>query len=244
MQTNCEIEGLICYCYDRCSSTMDVAREIGAPSYPGGAFIVQTDFQEKGRGRMPERPWAAPPGENLLFTLSFPVAGLSAVPVAMSLRAGLAAALAAGDIIPALRKRLAVKWPNDVMVGGKKTAGLLTESDGSRVLLGVGVNVMQRDFGEAGANATSLAVEAGIENIDRFVLLSQIIRRLKNDIIDQKLDWLGELNKILYKKGEKVRFEAGGADSGNIIEGKLDGVDSGGAVLIDDKPYWTGELRF
>ena len=167
-------------------STMPDARTLAAQGQPHGS-VVMADVQEAGRGRIPNRPWKAEGGQNLLFTILLRYPGILSIPAALTLRTGLALSLAIEDFAPALQGRLRVKWPNDVMiprppcsevplasVGPKapasgqadrafgKTAGILTEGDGENVYIGVGVNVGQTDFpADIRDKAASIALALG-----------------------------------------------------------------------------------
>jgi BirA family biotin operon repressor/biotin-[acetyl-CoA-carboxylase] ligase len=121
--------------------------------------VVCADFQEAGRGRIAGRPWYADRGKNLFFTILLRYGDFSAIPPALTLRTGLALSLAIEDFAPALQGAVQVKWPNDIMISGRKAAGILTESDGKVVYIGVGVNLAQTEFPEElRAKATSLAL--------------------------------------------------------------------------------------
>ena len=120
--------------------------------------VFTADFQTAGRGRL-DHKWLSPPGTNLMMSAVLSVEGLSPEQVStLPLVVGLAVAeglspFVAGGLSPLL------KWPNDVLVGGRKLAGILCERQGDLVVVGVGVNVGQRDFPlELAGRATSLAL--------------------------------------------------------------------------------------
>lgn len=146
---------------DVVDSTSDEAAARAAAGAPHGAVVVAA-AQRRGRGRL-GRPWHSPPGENLYLSCvlrpSIPIASLPPVT--------LAAGVAVAEAVAAFGVRAAVKWPNDVVVGGRKLAGILTEmtTRGDRldfVILGVGVNLGARSFPpELAGIATSLALEGG-----------------------------------------------------------------------------------
>ena len=120
-------------------STNRYARDAVLAGRPGG-FVVVADHQDAGRGRRGRR-WDAPHGGALLCSLVFrPRAPRSATPLL-----GFAVALAVADAIAATTGTEAgVKWPNDVLVGGRKVAGLLSEvvdADPDAVVVGSGVNL-------------------------------------------------------------------------------------------------------
>ena len=119
----------------------------------GGPHDVFTaDFQTAGRGRL-DHKWESPEGTNLLMSVVLPVDGQPPEAVAtLPLVAGLAVAKGLSSLRTrrdssvgeSLRGRLAIKWPNDVLVDGKKIAGILCERHGDCVIVGIGVNVRQR----------------------------------------------------------------------------------------------------
>jgi BirA family transcriptional regulator, biotin operon repressor / biotin---[acetyl-CoA-carboxylase] ligase len=110
-------------------STSDRARDLAGAGAPHGTLVTAGE-QTAGRGRQ-GRTWSAPPGQALLMSLV-----LRDAPALLPLRAGLAVAQAIGADAQ-------LKWPNDVLVAGRKVAGILAEarpSDGWAIL-GIGVNV-------------------------------------------------------------------------------------------------------
>jgi BirA family biotin operon repressor/biotin-[acetyl-CoA-carboxylase] ligase len=145
----------------RTGSTNDEAAAWARAGAPAGAVVV-ADEQDKGRGRLGRR-WHSPPGTSLyLSAVLRPALPPHRVPP-LTLAAGVAVAeaLVAFDVVPAL------KWPNDVLLDGKKVAGILTEmsSDLDRVhhvVVGIGVNLNVDAFpDELTAIATSLQLARG-----------------------------------------------------------------------------------
>lgn len=139
--------------------------------------VALTEEQTEGRGRLGRR-WHSPTGVSLLFSILLePEVDTPRLPE-LSLVAGqaVAAAIAAStDVTPH------VKPPNDILVSGRKVAGILAEARDGRVILGIGVNVNvpERDLPtEVGLPATSLLVETGKE-VDRAELLVVILERLE-----------------------------------------------------------------
>jgi BirA family biotin operon repressor/biotin-[acetyl-CoA-carboxylase] ligase len=135
--------------------------------------VVATDFQSEGRGRLGRR-WEAPKGTSLLFSIALePGVPAERLPE-LSLVAGrvVAAAIAKLAGVPA-----EVKLPNDVLVRGRKVAGILAEASDGRVVLGIGVNVYQ-DEEQILPGATSLAIESD-RPLDRAELLAGILDRLE-----------------------------------------------------------------
>ena len=137
------------------ASTNADARE----GHPGDVFVA--DFQTAGRGRL-DHEWHAARGENLTFSVVLDAADASPAEVAtLPLVVGLAVARAVGSLLGKISE-VAVKWPNDVLVGEKKICGILCERNGDAVVAGVGLNVNQTDFpAEIAARATSLRLVEG-----------------------------------------------------------------------------------
>ena len=143
---------------------------------PEGAVAV-ADEQTEGRGRL-GRQWLAPAGTSLLVSVLLrPDVEPARLPE-LSLVAGRACAEA---IAETAEVETDVKFPNDVLVHGRKVAGVLAEASEGRVVLGVGVNVAQ-EAGRLPADArtpvTSLLLETGRE-IDRAELLVALLDRLE-----------------------------------------------------------------
>ena len=142
-------------------STNRVAAELPAGSWRHGTVVV-ADYQEVGRGRL-QRTWIAPAGSSLL--LSILLAPSSAVPPADFVMVG---ALAVSDAIREVSGLKAeLKWPNDVLLAGRKLGGILAERSvqqgKSRVILGVGLNLNfdPSDFPNTGDSSTSLQLALG-----------------------------------------------------------------------------------
>jgi len=242
------------------SSTSDVSRNLAAEGKPHGT-VITADFQEAGRGRA-NRPWTAEQGKNLLFTVLLRYGEPSSIPPALTLRTGLAVSLAIEDLVPSLSGSIMVKWPNDVMMGTRKVVGILTEWDGKTAYIGVGVNVLQKDFpGEYRTKVGSLVQACpDLGENARFDLLEKILCRLYDEIERPRLDasreadalrerWRERLEKRLYKRGEIVTFLPGAADSGSLVEGMLSGIGPDGELLIipegekKERAFASGELR-
>ncbi|MDR2136302.1 MAG: biotin--[acetyl-CoA-carboxylase] ligase [Treponema sp.] len=252
------------YFEETVSSTMDVSRRLAAAGAPHGTVIV-AGFQEAGRGRTAGRPWLGDAGLGLFFTLLLRCGSFASIPAALALKAGLAVSLAVEDFAPPLAGLVRIKWPNDVLVllpgGGRKIAGILCESDGSDVFVGIGVNTGQAAFppglerkatslnlalaelgpGEADGDGAGPAV-SGPGGDPRFALLELILNRLRRELDEDPPGasesraagplWRERLEERLYMKGRRVRFIAGEADSGRPVEGLLRGVGPGGELVI------------
>jgi BirA family biotin operon repressor/biotin-[acetyl-CoA-carboxylase] ligase len=236
------------------SSTFDAARILAANNSAHGTVIC-ADLQEAGRGRQ-NRSWKTEKGKSLLFTILLRYGDFSSIPEALTLKTGLAVSLAVEDLVPALAGLVQIKWPNDIMIRPAvkeqafKAAGILTETDGSTVYIGAGVNVAQKEFPEEYRHKAGSIIRAfpALDEGIRFPLLERILSRLYDETEKPQKDWRERLHSRLYKKGEPVSFAEGPAESGRVIEGILSGIGKGGELLIiskggKERTFVTGELQ-
>jgi BirA family biotin operon repressor/biotin-[acetyl-CoA-carboxylase] ligase len=155
-----------------CASTQRLLRDDDEE----GAIAVAEE-QSDGRGRL-GRSWQAPARTSVLVSVLLrPPIEPSRLPE-LSLVAGGAVAQAIAEVTGI---EPAIKFPNDVLVGGRKVAGILAESSEGRVVLGIGVNVNQTAEqlpADTETEPTSLRVELG-EPVDRAVLLAAILLQLE-----------------------------------------------------------------
>jgi BirA family biotin operon repressor/biotin-[acetyl-CoA-carboxylase] ligase len=197
---------------------LDDARR-GAP--PGS--VVVADHQTAGRGRL-DRTWEAAPGSSLLVSvLVRPDLEPSRIHVVV-MAAALALRSAVGDVAGFTPE---LKWPNDLVVGDRKLAGLLAEREGDAIVLGAGCNVRGDAFGpELAGVATACETEAG-RPIDRDEILDRFLSEL-----GARLDALGavavDYRGALGTLGRPVRVETGT----ETIKGTAVDVDDDGALVV------------
>lgn len=221
--------------YESIPSTMDAARDWLAEGAPHGALVIAGQ-QSAGRGRM-GRTWVDADGCALALSVILRPASGSALPQ-ISMLGGLAildtlAALGVPDLL--------LKWPNDILIGGKKVCGVLVETawDGvylSGAILGIGLNVSGSfDVSDIAATATSIGEALGGPP-DPARVLDEIVNRLDARLPDLNTPimydaWRARLGTI----GQRVRIE-----SGRSFEGVAEDVNPMGALLVraDD-----GQLR-
>jgi BirA family biotin operon repressor/biotin-[acetyl-CoA-carboxylase] ligase len=161
--------------YEHVESTPSTQLLVSADA-PEGALVVAEE-QTAGRGRLGRR-WLAPAGTSLLCSLQLrPAVAPGRLP-----ELTVAASHACAEAIAALTGlEPELKFPNDVLVDGRKIAGILAEAREERVVLGVGINInvaadeLPR---EVERPATSLLVETGGE-VDRAALLAELLERLE-----------------------------------------------------------------
>lgn len=158
-------------------STNVLAADAAAEGAPEGRLVL-ADHQSAGRGRL-GRAWLAPPGTSLLLSLllrpTVPPGRLASLPLLTGVCLAEACERLLGDAPP-----VRVKWPNDLLVGGRKAAGVLAERvTGGAVVVGVGVDVDWRRVGRPPglAAATSLS-EAARAPVDRWAVLAAFVGAL------------------------------------------------------------------
>jgi BirA family biotin operon repressor/biotin-[acetyl-CoA-carboxylase] ligase len=157
---------------DVCPSTQ---RLLGDEHSEGA--VALTEEQTEGRGRL-GRPWLSPPGVSLLFSLLLEPPVQTARLPELTLVAGQACAQAIAHVTNLTPE---IKLPNDILIGGRKSAGILAEARDGRVVLGMGinVNVPAPDLPQGiEPPATSLLLESGSE-VDRVELLVELLDRLE-----------------------------------------------------------------
>ena len=158
--------------YDEVDSTNDVAKSWAQSGACEGS-VVCAEQQSAGRGRR-GAVWVCPAGEGLAFSVILrPTMSRALWP-----RIALVAGLAVAQSLEYLGLAAELKWPNDVLVAGKKICGVLVEAVGDAVIVGVGINVGVREFPDELAEiATSVWRESGRE-IEREDLLEEVVKRM------------------------------------------------------------------
>ena len=234
------------YRYAEIGSTNDEAKRLAALGEAEGILVV-ADTQTAGRGRS-GRQWLTPPGSALAMTLIL----RPTVPVVHVAQIALLGGLAVLEGIQhstGLRPQL--KWPNDVLIGGKKVCGVLAEAvfTGDKlesVVLGMGINVNAGPPPDLTLNypATCLAAEVG-HPLDRELVMQAILAAF-----DLRYPQLGAptlaaaWGEHLAMRGQKVQV-GGGAES---LAGTLEGITGEGALVLrlengEARTVLAGELH-
>jgi len=209
-------------------------------------FMVLAERQTAGRGRR-GRTWVSPFAENLYYSLVLRIDGGMRQLEGLSLVVGLA-------VMQALRElgiaRAGLKWPNDVLVGQQKIAGILLElvgdpADVCHVVLGIGINVNMQSTDAVDQQWTSMRLESG-KPVDRNRLVSLLSKRLQEYLVLHReqgfapiqAQW--EANHLW--QGRAVSLIAGV----NQVDGEVMGIDHQGALRLKvdgvEKSFSGGEL--
>jgi BirA family transcriptional regulator, biotin operon repressor / biotin---[acetyl-CoA-carboxylase] ligase len=207
------------YLRESTTSTMDDALALARAGCPTGTTVA-AGFQERGRGRGQHSRWISVAWESLLATVVLRRSDAAFPPTQLSLRAGLAVSLAVED---AAGIQTRIKWPNDLLWEGRKLAGILCEARERWLLVGIGVNCLQRAFPEEIADsACSLRAAAG-RDIAPLTLLPVVLARLKECLADEV--WQG---KVL----ERLAFRETAGRAGGV-DGIVRGLEEDGALLLE-----------
>jgi BirA family biotin operon repressor/biotin-[acetyl-CoA-carboxylase] ligase len=213
---------------DLTASTQSDLAELVNASVAKSGEVIAAEFQSNGRGRL-DRTFEAPPQSALLF--SFYIAPQRARSDWSFI--SFLAALAMREVITEnLAENITLKWPNDILMGDKKVAGLLAQQIGDGVIVGIGLNVAMGADELPVPTATSLAL-AGSNNLDRNLLLSAFLNRF--EIIfkewDSGSDFLEKYRQVSSTLGRQVRVEVLGRDS---IEAKAVSITAQGALILSE----------
>lgn len=221
------------YFYEKTDSTNIVAKRLGEEGARHGALVV-ADAQERGRGRR-GRSWSSPPGVSVSFTIllrpSFPADKASSLTLVMAL-----------SVARALEKECGVeamiKWPNDIVIHGKKVCGILTEMSidmdaVNYVVVGAGINAnLQEIPQELEDKATSLLIECG-RRVSRANVLKAVLESFEKnyEIFAQKesfSDLRQDYEKYLVNRNKKVLV----LDPKGQYEGTALGINEKGELLV------------
>jgi BirA family transcriptional regulator, biotin operon repressor / biotin---[acetyl-CoA-carboxylase] ligase len=228
--------GKIIHYFSAIDSTNLYARRLAEQGAQEGEVVI-AESQTQGRGRL-GRPWVSPPYVNLYFSVILrPQLPPSHAPQ-ITLMAAVALADAVAGFIPVAP---AIKWPNDILAGGKKLAGILAESacHSDRVdfvILGVGVNInypvdWMPDL--IRQQATSVIILAG-EGVSREIFVRRLIQdldRCYGELEETGFDAIAQRWEARFGlRGKKVRVEM--AD--RILIGTAKGIDPDGALVLED----------
>jgi BirA family biotin operon repressor/biotin-[acetyl-CoA-carboxylase] ligase len=230
-----------------CHSTNSLALELCQQSRAPEGTLVITDRQTSGRGQRGNR-WESHPGMNLTFSV---VVKPTFLAIKDQFLLSIVASLALQNYLAEMTNDpVYIKWPNDILIKQFKICGILIENQlvGEQLtsaIVGIGLNVNQKQFGVAGA--TSLAVVAG-KSFELQAILERLLTHLESRYLQLRQGNTTRLKEDylthLYRFNEPHTFQAGH----DQFEGRITGVDEQGRlrVLIQDqeKNYEVKEISF
>jgi BirA family biotin operon repressor/biotin-[acetyl-CoA-carboxylase] ligase len=229
------------YHFFRADSTNRVALALGHAGEEEGAVVVAEE-QTAGRGRA-GRAWHSERGTGIYVTI---LLRPKLAPVQAPLLTMMAGISARSAVAAVTGLQVDLKWPNDLMIAGKKLGGILTEMHAEPtavkfVIVGMGLNVNQEKFpAELAGAATSLRAETG-RNYSRLEILVRLLREFESDYNRLLREGVGSVVKRFeevssYARGKKVRVETGtetftGMTAGLTAEGLLRVERAAGEIL-------------
>ncbi|WP_292466840.1 biotin--[acetyl-CoA-carboxylase] ligase [Methanolobus sp.] len=220
--------------YSELGSTNNTAREIAAKVTEGTVVIAET--QTNGRGRLGTEWQSASGGVwvSLILKPSIPLENVSKITLVVG--------IAVTNALRALNVDAHVKWPNDVLVKGKKICGILTEVSAEvekvdHIILGIGINanVKLSDLkDEIRKNSTSIANELG-KTIDRTTFLADLFYELEQQYIRFKTKQFTDIVDEWINLSDTIGKEVKITTPNKIIEGKAVGITERGALVVIDR---------
>lgn len=223
------INNLQQFVYDEVTSTFDVAKQL-LQNHSQGVVIAKRQTKGKGKG---ERKFVSNDG-GLYFTIFCKQVDFSP---SFALKTVINAGLSVYDTLVSLGFNAKLKWPNDVLINGKKVCGILCETitcgDKLDFMCGVGINVNSTCFDEFDDIATSLYLQSGkIVDIDEFanLVINNICKNLFDD--SDKTDEFFKASKMLGKKvivtdiNQSYTVEINGLSQDGFLCGIKDGVQT------------------
>jgi BirA family biotin operon repressor/biotin-[acetyl-CoA-carboxylase] ligase len=231
---------------DAIGSTMPAMAQLARSGARHGTVLI-ADFQSAGIGRQ-GRTWVAPPGSALLMSVLIKTSrSLPDIPVLSLLIGGCVA-----DTLDELGISAEIKWPNDVLVGGRKISGILVrsstsaQSHGLDLVVGIGINLDSRAT-EGLASATSIASESSLP-VERRQVMDRLLCHMghlcQEFERDQHHARVRSVNDRLAFRGEVVTIDA----DEEHVAGRLEGVRDDGALIVvrtggEREIIMSGELQ-
>lgn len=221
--------------FDTIDSTNTKAQELAEKGYPSGTLVV-ADKQESGKGRR-GRSWVSPSGTGIFMTLMIKP---DINPNNASMLTLVAALAVAKAITSVTGEEALIKWPNDIVVNGKKVCGILTEMNAqfdyiNNIVVGVGINVHNESFPEEISQmASSLMIEAGGKRFHRAQIIAETMLYFEQYydtfLKTQDLSALvREYDELLVNRNKSVRV----LDPKEPFDGKAMGITPKGELIVD-----------
>jgi BirA family biotin operon repressor/biotin-[acetyl-CoA-carboxylase] ligase len=223
---------LILECVDSTNNYATALVQRGELGSGNAIFALQ---QTAGKGRR-GRQWESSKGANILLSIPVEMQWLS---VSHQFELSVAVALACLDLLSEhVLANLFIKWPNDIFLNDKKTAGILIDNvlrgnSWQWAIIGIGININQENFEGLGFAATSLSKETNrrYNVVDLAEQLHQLVLKRISDL--KKGDFsrmLNDYNSHLYGKGKKVKLKK----QNIVFQAEITGVSSSGQLIIKD----------
>lgn len=201
--------------------------------------VFTADFQSSGRGRLDHR-WLSPSGVNLLMSAVLDVKELEPQQVAtLPLAVGFALVKALPREIRG--ERVMLKWPNDVLIGPRKVAGILCERHGDNVIVGIGINVKAQEFPPEIASRATFLGSPSVEEVRDMVLesLGGCYEKWRTEGFSA---FHAELSKIDCLRGRVVSVRKTDDDAAPV-KGLCNGITVSGSLDVGGEEVYAGEAH-
>jgi BirA family biotin operon repressor/biotin-[acetyl-CoA-carboxylase] ligase len=227
--------------YEEIDSTNTAAKELGKQTGNHGALVLAEE-QNQGKGRL-GRDWSSPKGSGIFMTIVLQ-------PQILPVHASMLTLVAALAVNQGIRKVTGldsyIKWPNDIVVNGKKVCGILTEMSTMNdklecVVIGMGINANRDVFPEElKKTATSLKLECKKE-VERTELIVAIMEYLEQYYVlfgqtESFIDMVTEYNEVLINRNKQVRIIGAHKE----YTGTALGINETGALLVQTEEQHQG----
>jgi BirA family biotin operon repressor/biotin-[acetyl-CoA-carboxylase] ligase len=230
--------------YERLPSTNTFLKELAElkAQLPSGTVVAARE-QTQGRGRM-AREWLSGTNENLTFSLFLS----DKIEMHKWPSATMAAAVAVAELLEKEGVNASLKWPNDVLVNGRKICGILAERIAQGLIIGIGLNVNMQAADHIDQPATSLWMETGRRrNVDE--LLEKLLKHLSVRLDEWVQGGFSSVRKHWEPKVPNLGKPVAVRDGGAIRTGLLAGFGEDGELLLRDETgavsaIWAGDVSY
>lgn len=196
--------------------------------------VFLTDYQTQGHGRL-DRHWESPPGKNILMSLIDHLPSSESQTPHLTLIAGVSFLKALEQSFSQLQFQ--IKWPNDILLSGKKVGGILCERHGTHKLavigLGLNVNMFPQDFSsDLAQTATSLQIATG-SKIKREKVVTALLINYENWRETYDTYGLAPIINVWKKKTNLIHKKVKVTENATSYEGIVEGMDEDGFLIVN-----------
>lgn len=231
----CSVFGKQIQLLEKTVSTNNNALSLAFKGAPEGTAVL-ADCQTGGKGRM-SRSWFSPPGKNIYTTVVFRPEMEPALAPQITLVSGVAVADILDKYCPG---KVALKWPNDVLIGGRKACGILAESRSTAmrveyivVGIGININISEDELDEVlRPIATSLRIETGRDFV-REEVAARLYESLEKWYFTFRDSGFAPIREKWLECSGMAGKEISYSSQGQTVKGRVTGMDHDGALLCD-----------
>ena len=223
--------------YEIIDSTNEQAKRISENSSADN-LVITADSQAKGRGRL-GREWISDEG-NLFFSIIIDSKKITPQEMACYV-----AALSVAEAVNNLGIKTKIKWPNDILINGKKLCGILIEKHKNSLIVGIGINITSNPE-NLDRNRVACCLNDHVKNIDKQKLLNDILLQFDTVVKDLNKNGFEEIRlklmSQLYKLNETIELE----HQGKKITGVIKDINKNGNLVLESEKllqeYRVGEI--